>query len=244
MYVKNIFPSHAIRNKTPYEMLYGYIPSVKHLRIPHLEGGIPILHQSVESSSEALPPPHEAQANDDTLSDVIDRIGSLNLDLVPTQSTEQPRPSQKSPQKWLTKTLESVHPEEVGKRGTRTTTRKNGGDVDDSYSPVDIDVSYDFELNFSIDFEPNSFKEVTSHDEWKEAMKKDCDALINNGTWKLVDPPLGTKPICCKWVYKNKYKDDGSLDKHKVRLVAKCFSQKEGVNYEENFSPTKKWDTI
>eukprot|EP00253_Pinus_taeda_P025962 PITA_25962 len=55
------------------------------------------------------------------------------------------------------------------------------------------------------------------------------DALIENGTWKLVDPPLGTKPISCKWVYKNKYKVDGSLDKHKARLVAKGFAQKFGM---------------
>jgi len=76
----------------------------------------------------------------------------------------------------------------------------------------------------SIDFEPNSFKEATSHDEWKEAMQKEYDALIKNDTWKLVDPPFGTKPIGCKWVYKNKYKTDGSLDKHKSRLVAKGFT--------------------
>eukprot|EP00253_Pinus_taeda_P025567 PITA_25567 len=52
-------------------------------------------------------------------------------------------------------------------------------------------------------------------------MQKEYDALIKNGTWKLVDPPLGTKPIGSKWVYKNKYKADGSLDKHKAKLVAK-----------------------
>eukprot|EP00253_Pinus_taeda_P024062 PITA_24062 len=52
-------------------------------------------------------------------------------------------------------------------------------------------------------------------------MQMDYDALIKNETWKLVDPPLGTKPIRYKWVYKNKYKDDGSLDKYKARLVAK-----------------------
>jgi len=169
-------------------------------------------------------PLHETPTTDDALSDVIDRIGRLNLDSVPTQSTEQPEPSEKGPPKWLTKTLESVHPDEVGKTGTRNSNQQNGGDVDDSNSPVDMDVSYDCELNLSTYFEPTSFKEAASHDEWKEAMQKEYDALIKNDTWKLVDPPLGTKPIGCKWVFKNKYKADGSLEKHKARLVAKGFA--------------------
>ena len=100
------------------------------------------------------------------------------------------------------------------------------------------------ELSLSTDHEPTSFKEAASRDEWNEAMQKEYDALIKNDTWKMVDPPLGTKPIGYKWVYKNKYKADGSLDKHKARLVAKCFAQKEAVNYEETFSPIAKWATI
>eukprot|EP00253_Pinus_taeda_P024851 PITA_24851 len=75
-------------------------------------------------------------------------------------------------------------------------------------------------------------------------MQKEYDALIKNDTWKLVDPPFGTKPIGCKWVYKNKYKANGSLDKQKARLVAKGFAQKDGVDYEETFAPTAKWATI
>ena len=66
--------------------------------------------------------------------------------------------------------------------------------------------------------------------------------MIKNDTWKLVDPPLGTKLIGCKWVYK--YKVDGSLDKHKARRVAKGFTQKEGVDYEDTFVPTVKWTII
>eukprot|EP00253_Pinus_taeda_P026103 PITA_26103 len=199
--IKNICPYNAVRRKTPYEM-----------------------RQHVESSSEEHSPPHETLTTDDALSDVIDRIGRLNLDSVPTQPTEQLGPSKKGPPKWLTKTLEIVHADEVRKIGTRNSNQQNGGDVDDSNSPVDMDVSYPCELNFSIDFEPTSFKEAASHDECKEAMQKEYDSLIKNDTWKLVDPPLGTKPIGRKWVYKNKYKADGSLDKHKARLVAKGFA--------------------
>ena len=182
----------------------------------------------MEYSFGSLSPPHETPTTNDTFSDVIDKIGRLNLDSVPTQSTEQPGPSKKGPPNWLTKTLESVHPNGFGRTRTRNSNRKNGGDVDDSNSPVYIDVSYDCELNLSTNFEPTSFKEAAPHDEWKEAMPKEYDALIKNGTWKLVDPPLGTNPIGYKWVYKNKYKDDGSLEKHKDRLVEKGFSQKEG----------------
>jgi hypothetical protein len=101
-------------------------------------------------------------------------------------------------------------------------------------------VSYDCELNLSTNLEPTSFEEATSHDEWKEAMQKEYDSLIKNGTWKFIDPPFRTKPIDCKWVFNNKYRSDGSLEKHKSRFIAKGFARKEGVYYEETFSPTTK----
>jgi hypothetical protein len=37
---------------------------------------------------------------------------------------------------------------------------------------------------------------------------------------------------------------NGSLEKHKARLMEKGFAQKECVDYEETFAPTTKWDTI
>ena len=45
-----------------------------------------------------------------------------------------------------------------------------------------MDVSFDCELNLSTNFEPTSFIEVDACDEWKEAMKNEYDALINNGS--------------------------------------------------------------
>ena len=87
-----------------------------------------------------------------------------------------------------------------------------------------MDVSFDCEFNLSTNVEPTSFEEASTLVEWKEAMQNEYDALIKNGTWKLVNPPVGTKPIGCKWVYKNKYRSDGSLDKNKARLVAKGYA--------------------
>jgi len=53
----------------------------------------------------------------------------------------------------------------------------------------------------------------------------------------MVDPALGTKPIGYKWVFKNKYKAYGSLDKPKVMLVEKGFAKKEGVDNGDTFPP-------
>ena len=69
-------------------------------------------------------------------------------------------------------------------------------------------------------------------------------ALMKNKTWVLIDYPRGVKPIGCKWVYRIKYKADGSIDKYKERLVAKGYSQQEGIDYNEMFAPTAKWNTI
>ena len=54
---------------------------------------------------------------------------------------------------------------------------------------------------------------------------------MSNGTWDVVDRPFGCKPVGCKWVFKKKFRSDGTIEKFKARLVAKCYTQKEGEDY-------------
>ena len=75
-------------------------------------------------------------------------------------------------------------------------------------------------------------------------MNDEICALLENDTWEEVDLPFDRIPIGCKWVFRIKYKSNGEIDRFKSRLVAKGYSQKEGVDYEETFSPVVKMGTV
>jgi hypothetical protein len=68
-------------------------------------------------------------------------------------------------------------------------------------------------------------------------MVEELDQIENNDTWELVPRPRYKNMIDTKWVFKNKLNEYGQITKNKDRLVCKRYTQFEGIDFEETFSP-------
>ncbi|WJX50083.1 hypothetical protein P8452_36436 [Trifolium repens] len=79
---------------------------------------------------------------------------------------------------------------------------------------------------------------------WKEAMNEELRSIEKNKTWDLCNLPSDKKAIDVKWVYKAKQNPEGKIIKYKARLVAKGFLQRQGLDYDEVFSPVARHETI
>ena len=69
--------------------------------------------------------------------------------------------------------------------------------------------------------EPDSVSQALESLPWRIAMKEEFDALMRNNTWSLVPPSRHQKLVGNKWIFKVKRNSDGSVQRHKARLVAK-----------------------
>jgi hypothetical protein len=77
-----------------------------------------------------------------------------------------------------------------------------------------------------------------------EAMEDELKSMSTNDVWDLVEIHDGVKPVGCKWVFKIKCDSKGNVDTFIARLIAKGYTQKEGVDYNETFSPMTKKDSF
>ena len=75
--------------------------------------------------------------------------------------------------------------------------------------------------------------------EWQDACLRELEALKRRNIFELVPRPSGRKVIKNRWVFD--VKSDG---RKRARLVAKGFSQVEGLDYDQVFSPVVRFETV
>jgi hypothetical protein len=104
--------------------------------------------------------------------------------------------------------------------------------------------SYASYMTKLLDEEPITFEEAVQKGQWKEAMMEEHQSIMKNEVWGIVPRPKEKLVVTSKWVYKIKHATDGSVDKYKVRFVARGFSQKEGEDYDEMFALVARYTCI
>jgi Reverse transcriptase (RNA-dependent DNA polymerase) len=64
-------------------------------------------------------------------------------------------------------------------------------------------------------------------------MDEEIKSMYDNNVWDIVPLPEGVKPIGCKWIFKTKNDSEGNVERYKTQLVAKGFTQKEGIDFSD-----------
>ena len=118
--------------------------------------------------------------------------------------------------------------------------------------PLSNTISYDkltplfnsYICAYNLETEPKTFAQAIKSEKWTKAANEELQALEDNKTWVVETLPEGKNVVGCKWVFTIKYNPDGSVERYKARLVAQGFTQQEGIDYMDTFSPVAKLTSV
>ncbi|RDY14167.1 hypothetical protein CR513_00803, partial [Mucuna pruriens] len=160
------------------------------------------------------------------VNDIGDNVQTIVPDIVPEQDYNEVLPQ--------TPIEQPQQPQEVP---LRRSIRKRRHEILDDYVVFlqehddDIGLTKDDLINFCQAMQSSNCQK------WIDAMKDELKSMQDNNVWDLVELLEGVKPIDCKWIFKTKKDSKGNIKRYKIRLVAKGFTQKEGIDYKETFYP-------
>nr|GFB45647.1 hypothetical protein [Tanacetum cinerariifolium] len=92
--------------------------------------------------------------------------------------------------------------------------------------------------------EPKNIKEAMADSAWIESMQEELHQFDRLDVWEIVDRPLCSNVINLKWLWKNKRDEKNTVIRNKSRRVAKGYTQKEGVDFEESFAPVARLEAV
>lgn len=91
---------------------------------------------------------------------------------------------------------------------------------------------------------PDCLEKVVKDGKWVKAMDEETKVIEKKWNMGISWEARNKEIIGVKWIFKIKLNTDGSIQKHKTKLVAKGYSQRPKVDYKETFVPVARFDTI
>jgi len=181
---------------------------------------LPILRKDNEVDTK-----NQGEKEDEMIPNVDEPMDPI--DPLPREpSSPKKRPS------WLRETLEDAK-RYIAPRGTFCESKKPNG-----YQ------GYLTTMSTIIQNEPSSFEEAMEQQVWKDVMNEEYESIMKNDVWDVVPRPQDKSIVTSKGLNKIKHGADGSAKNFKACFVARGFSQKEGVDYDEIFAPVARYTTI
>ena len=166
---------------------------------------------------------------DDDLVEWADPVDPIVPDTVPRDIAEM---DQKRKPAWVRQTLQDAEGHATPCGAFRESKRPQ------SYE------CYVALMSSILDSEPSTYAEVASQQCWKDAMMEEYESIMKNDVWEIVSRPDGKSVVTSKWIFKIKHAANGSIEKYKAKFLARGFSQKEGVDYDETFAPVARYTSI
>ncbi|KAK9182889.1 hypothetical protein WN944_026037 [Citrus x changshan-huyou] len=227
IYLINRLSSQVLEFKSPLEVLKNQKPNISHLRV---FGCVCYVHQQAINRDKLDPRAGECLSNLVPLPTITSDDTCLN-----NEAQQSPYLSNGGQQ---IKESTSSAPVAIAPLST----------TDNTFAYLTYDMMKSshsiFLAAISNNREPKTFKEANSNSIWRQAMHEELQALDENKTWNIVKLPHGKKIVGCRWIYKIKYISDGTIERHKARLVARGFTQTYGEDYKETFAPVAKMNTF
>lgn len=263
VHVKNRTASDTLNGATPYERWFGTKPSVKHLRIFGSECYVHVTKDQrgkfQENSIRCLMVGYCQDSKAYRVYDPVGRRCLIRRDVVFHETVQSnPTPvlsvNNQGSQPDAGDAVASGSAERPVRRNPRLPTRtepyelrSRQGQKQDAGMLEDEEGKTYLAEAFLASLEPATSEEAleaADSNYWIDAINDEIGSLEENGTWILVPRPDDAKVIPNRWVFKKKYKADGSTDKFKARLVVKGYAQTYGVDYTETFAPVVKYDSV
>ncbi|GJX98454.1 retrovirus-related pol polyprotein from transposon TNT 1-94, partial [Tanacetum coccineum] len=258
-------------NKTPYELIHGRTPLIDFMKL--FGCPVTILNTRDHLVEETLNirflenTPNVIESGSDWLFDVDSLTISMNY--VPVVVGNQtngiagtrdnivtdPKVSKEDAEEKPTEMDENGASDKDGKddQATRSDTPVSavGPSItnDDPSSPVNAaESSNAFELesqaNKHSKMEPKKVIQALEDTSWIEAMQEELLQFQLQKVWTLVNLPNGKRAIGTKWLFRNKKDERGIVVRNKARLVAQGYTQEEGIDYDEVFTPVARIEAI